>query len=86
MDFASSFSLLIGDNGTGKTTVLEALSAALSGWFCGLKAPYLRVPAIRDSNARLAAVAYGDEVRFERQLPPAFQAFLEMKRAARLGE
>ncbi|MGH9765372.1 MAG: AAA family ATPase [Blastocatellia bacterium] len=35
--FHPEFNLVVGVNGTGKTSVLDALSVALGGWFLGLR-------------------------------------------------
>ncbi len=35
--FEPGFNLILGDNGVGKTTILEAASVALSGFFAGME-------------------------------------------------
>lgn len=35
--FEPGFNLLLGDNGVGKTSILEAASVALSGFFIGME-------------------------------------------------
>ena len=42
LSFEPGFNLLIGDNGVGKTTVLEAASIALSGFLLGMEDVYAR--------------------------------------------
>lgn len=37
LELSPHFNLLIGDNGTGKTSILEALLVATGGWFMGLR-------------------------------------------------
>nr|WP_317439719.1 AAA family ATPase [uncultured Enterocloster sp.] len=50
--FEPGFNLLLGDNGVGKTTILEAASVALSGFFIGME----------DVSARNI---YKDDVRYQ---------------------
>jgi recombinational DNA repair ATPase RecF len=47
LDFNPSFTLLLGENGAGKTAVLEALSVALGALFLGLLGTSVR-PLTRD--------------------------------------
>jgi hypothetical protein len=37
LSFDPQFNLLIGDNATGKTSVLDALGIAVGSWFLGIK-------------------------------------------------
>lgn len=41
ISFRSQFTVLIGDNGTGKTTILDALSIAMGCFLLGLEKQYL---------------------------------------------
>lgn len=40
--FHPEFNLIIGKNGTGKTSVLDALSVAVGSWFLGVRGPDIR--------------------------------------------
>lgn len=66
-EFTPSFNLLIGDNGTGKTSVLDALAVAAGGWFVGLRGSESRY--IRVGEVRLAVIHYEEDIRFEEQYP-----------------
>lgn len=37
LDFEAGFNLILGDNGVGKTTILEAASVAISGFLAGME-------------------------------------------------
>ena len=50
--FEPGFNLILGDNGVGKTTILEAAAVALSGFFIGME----------DVSARNI---YKDDVRYQ---------------------
>jgi predicted ATP-binding protein involved in virulence len=50
------FNLIVGMNGTGKTSLLDALSVAVGAWFLGLRGPDSR--HIRPSEVRLQRYAF----------------------------
>ncbi len=71
--FHPEFNLIAGDNGTGKTSLLDALSIALGSWFCGFR-DYDTRP-IRSHEVRLMhfdvkqAGQSRSEARWEHQYP-----------------
>ena len=65
--FHPQFNLIVGVNGTGKTSLLDALSVAAGSWFLGLRGYDSR--HISHEEARLAAHNFDDEIRFEAQYP-----------------
>lgn len=68
LPFNSSFSLIIGDNGTGKTSVLEALSIGLGGYLAGIDGITNR--NIQMDEVRTASIKQGDAtVTTEPQFP-----------------
>jgi len=42
LDFSSEFNLLVGDNGAGKTTILDGIAVAIGCWFLGIPEIYSR--------------------------------------------
>ena len=83
--FHPEFNLVVGVNGTGKTSVLDALSVALGGWFLGLRGYDSR--PIRPHEVSLAyfekavALTAGREdvySHWERQYPSAIQVAAEV--------
>src|SRR5271165_5892606 len=72
-DFHPQFNLLVGDNATGKASVLDALSIALSSWFLGIKG-YERARGIDPDEVRVVAIPLGDRVTFEKQFPTRIEA------------
>ncbi len=65
---AERFNLLIGDNGSGKTSILDGLAVALSALFPGLpESPFLR--DIHLEEVRFRSFLQGDSYTRERQYP-----------------
>lgn len=68
------FNLLVGDNASGKTSLLDAIHIAAGSWLLGLDVPK-RAPAIDDDEVRLRAIAQGkNRFTFERQYPVKVRA------------
>lgn len=68
------FNLIVGVNGTGKTSVLEALSIAQGTWMVGLKQATDQ-RSIKTSEARLTRQQFGDEFRYMPQYPVEIQSW-----------
>lgn len=67
-----SFHVIIGANGSGKTTILEALAVAASGWFQGVRGDDVR--HLEKTDVRIQVYKHGEEVREERQYPIRVEA------------
>ncbi len=67
-----SFHLLIGQNGKGKTSTLDALAVAAGSWLLGISG-YADRP-ITEEDARLVVFDFGDTARIERQFPVQVEA------------
>ena len=77
IEFQPSFNLLVGENGSGKTTVLEALAVASGAWLLGLArySTHCRARSILPAEVRLKAVQEGGTIiRYERQFPVGVMA------------
>lgn len=72
-DFNPAFNLLVGDNASGKTSVLDALSVAVGSWFIGLRG-YAFPPGITPQEVRIVAHPYQDVYTFEKQFPSRIEA------------
>lgn len=66
--FNPHFNLLVGDNASGKSSVLDALAVAVGSWFLGLRG-YEKSPGIHPEEVRVAAHAHTDSYTFEKQFP-----------------
>ncbi len=66
--FNPRFNLLVGDNATGKTSVLDALAVSVGSWFLGIRG-YETSPGILPDEVRVTAHAHLDSYTFEKQFP-----------------
>jgi len=66
--FSPQFTLLVGDNASGKTSVLDALAVAVGSWFLGLRGQEAS-PGITPDEVRMAAHPHLDSYTFEKQFP-----------------
>lgn len=67
-----SFHLLIGQNGRGKTSTLDALAVAAGSWLLGIRGEDSR--HILNEDIRVRVLQYGDTERIEAQLPVMVEA------------
>ena len=50
IEFQKGFNIIIGDNGVGKTSILEAISVALGGFLVGIQSILLRMRYVAKVN------------------------------------
>jgi predicted ATP-binding protein involved in virulence len=62
LELDSKFNLFIGDNGSGKTAILEALTVAIGSFFLGIRGVNSR--SIYKKDIRIAAFEYHEEYQF----------------------
>jgi predicted ATP-binding protein involved in virulence len=62
------FNLFVGDNASGKTTILDAITVGLDSWFIGMKGVQ-GIGSIDQSEVHVLAHPHGDVVSFEKQYP-----------------
>lgn len=67
-----SFHVLIGENGSGKSTALDAMAVAMGIWH--VASPAVGWRAIKPEEARLISVEEGDQLRFDRSATPRISA------------
>jgi predicted ATP-binding protein involved in virulence len=66
LNFHRQFNLLVGDNATGKSSVLDALAVAVGSWFLGIRG-FEKGPGIDPSEVRVVAHPHLDSYTFEKQ-------------------
>ncbi|MDX9723030.1 MAG: AAA family ATPase [Myxococcota bacterium] len=76
LELHPEFTLLIGENGSGKSSVLEALAVAAGSWFLGLRGYDSR--HIRQEDVRLAGIENPFGSWFEQQFPCTVEAWGEL--------
>lgn len=72
-EFNPLFNLFVGENATGKTSILDALTLAMDSWFIGMKAGE-GIGGIRSHEVRFATHQYEDSISFEAQYPSVVEA------------
>ena len=66
------FNLFVGDNASGKTTILDAITVGLDSWFIGMKGVQ-GIGSIDQDEVHVIPHPYGDVVSFEKQFPAEVQ-------------
>lgn len=72
-DFSSHFNLLVGINGSGKTSLLKAIVSAMATPFNGTQR-FIGWPHAEEASARLALIEMQGKIRFERCYPVHLEA------------
>ena len=67
LDFSDQFTVLIGDNGIGKTALLDGLSVGLGGFLSGLNG--IKTRHILDDEVHIKKFIYGNTTSVEQQYP-----------------
>jgi predicted ATP-binding protein involved in virulence len=68
------FNLLVGDNGSGKTSILDSLYISAGSWLLGIDGPR-KAPPIDEDEVRLSAFDYRNgRYSFEKQYPVCIRA------------
>lgn len=73
-DLNQRFTLFVGDNATGKSSILDALTVAMDSWFIGMKAGE-STGGFTASQVRFATHRYDDRFSFEPQYPTQVEAW-----------
>jgi predicted ATP-binding protein involved in virulence len=73
IEFDPRFNLLVGDNATGKTAVLDALTIAIDSWFLGMRSAE-KAGGIDGDDAHLVPIPHADSTTFEKQFPARIEA------------
>ena len=70
--FSPHFNLVVGDNGSGKSSILDGLSIAIGSWLLGIGGIDSR--HIREDEIYLKQIRAGGKVNFEPQFPVSIEA------------
>jgi predicted ATPase len=62
------FNLFVGENASGKTTILDAVTVGLDSWFIGMKGVQ-GIGSIDQDEVHVIPYPHGDVVSFEKQFP-----------------
>ena len=73
IDFDPHFNLLVGDNGSGKTSVLDSLSILIDAWLLGINQKEIG-GSLHLEEVRVVAFAHQDSYTFEKQFPVRIEA------------
>jgi predicted ATP-binding protein involved in virulence len=73
IEFDPHFNLLVGDNATGKTSVLDALTIAIDSWFLGMRTAE-KAGGINADDVHIAPILHPDSTTFEKQFPARIEA------------
>ena len=73
IDFDPHFNLVVGDNATGKTSILDALAIAVDAWFLGLRTTE-KAGGIDGDHVHLLSIPQPDSTTFEKQFPAQIEA------------
>lgn len=68
------FNLFVGDNASGKTTILDAITVGLDSWFIGMKGVE-GSGSISQDEVHVVPHPHGDVVTFEKQFPARVEFF-----------
>ena len=77
MDFHKKLTVLVGVNGAGKTSILEAIAIAVSTMFAPLDGP--KGTGIDKTQAHLKAYAIGSTNDVQAQYPVSISATIKIK-------
>ncbi len=70
--FSPEFNLIVGNNGLGKTSALEAVAIAIGSWFLGIRGYNCR--NILDRDIRRETIFKDKNFRFQNKLPVVIEA------------
>ena len=73
IEFDPHFNLLVGDNATGKTSVLDALAIAIDSWFLGMRTAE-KAGGIDGDRVHVVPIPHPDSTTFEKQFPARIEA------------